>query len=314
MIGGETVRRGVLLLANPTAGGKIGSGEPLDPDEARLEPEALAGALRSRGLTVELHVLSEADDVGALARAAADDGRTVVVAGGDGTVAVAAVALLGRPDAALGVLATGSFNNIAHGFGVPTTLDAALDAIATAAPEPVDSGMVEAAGTQRPFFEAVGVGIETLGFLALAAADRRGWLAAAKILWRARRLRGRRLIVTVDGETHRARSMAVSVSNGPYHGPGLAVSPDADPGDGLLDVAIITGMGRLELLRHLLAVTRRQPRFEPRVERLRGRSVRIEGVRAQLPAHADGESIGATPLTARIQPGALRLLRPPVRD
>ena len=54
-----------------------------------------------------------------LARRAADDGRDVVVGGGDGTVAPVAAALLDHPEATLGILALGSFNNIARGLRRP---------------------------------------------------------------------------------------------------------------------------------------------------------------------------------------------------
>jgi diacylglycerol kinase family enzyme len=87
-------RRPILLLLNPTAGGKPGSGPGLHDDPERLRPDALAADLRSRGLDVALHELAEDDDAGDLARRAADEGRDVVVGGGDGTVSQVAAALL----------------------------------------------------------------------------------------------------------------------------------------------------------------------------------------------------------------------------
>jgi diacylglycerol kinase family enzyme len=37
--------------------------------------------------------------------------------------------------------------------------------------------------------------------------------------------------------------------------------------------------------------------------------VTIEGVRRALPAHADGTSIGVTPVTFEVRPKALRIFR-----
>ena len=69
-------RRPILLLVNPVAGGKIGSGPGLAANPADLEPDALAAALRARGLSVDLRPLEEEDDVTALAAtAAAASGR-----------------------------------------------------------------------------------------------------------------------------------------------------------------------------------------------------------------------------------------------
>src|SRR6187399_1185705 len=211
-------RRPVTLLVNPISGGKPGSGPPLDEDPSRLTSEALEAALRQRGLEVETHVLAEADDPAALARSAAAAGRDVVVAGGDGTVSLAASALVSEPKAALGILAMGSFNNMARGFDVPSTLDAALDAISVGKTTAMDCGWVVRDGEGgRPFFEAAGVGLDALGFLAVEIAGRRGWRAALRALWRGLRMRRTPMRITIDDRTYSTGSPAVTVSNGPYH-------------------------------------------------------------------------------------------------
>jgi len=303
-------RRPVLLIINPTAGSKPGSGPPLSDDPERLRPEALASALRATGLDVELHVLVDSDDAGALARKAADGGRDIVIGGGDGTVAPVASALLEHPEATLGILAMGSFNNIARGYGIPHELDAELEVIADGHAAAVDCGQVVGEDGGTPFFEAVGVGVDALGFLAVEIADRRGWLRGLRALWRGFRLRRTPMRVTIDGRAYRTGSPAVTVSNGPYHGLGFAISPDADSTDGRLDVVVFRGMSRLEVLRHFLTVARRRPRRDPRIVESRARRVTIEGTRRSLLAHADGESIGTTPVTLEVRRAALRLFRP----
>jgi diacylglycerol kinase (ATP) len=303
-------RRPLLLLINPTAGGKPGSGPGLHDDPGRLTPDALAGALRERGVEVEVRELGEDDDAGALARAAADEGRDVVVGGGDGTVSQVAAAMVGHPDATMGILALGSFNNMARGFGVPVELEPALEVIAAGSATAVDCGWVVQAGAEgRPFFEAAGVGIDAIGFLAVELAEKRGWLRGLRAVWRLLRYRRTPMRITIDGRSYRTGSPAVTVSNGPYHGMGFAISAEADPTDGLLDVAVFRGMSRLQVLRHYLAVARRRPRREPRIIGYRARRVSIEGIRRTLPAHADGVSIGTTPVTFEVRPGALRVFR-----
>ncbi|MEA2652628.1 MAG: hypothetical protein QOI85_2349 [Chloroflexota bacterium] len=301
-------RRPILLLVNPVAGGKPGSGPGLDDDPGRLHPDALVAALRERGIEVRLHVLGKDDDAGTLARAAADEGSDVVVAGGDGTVSLVAAALIHHPDATLGILAMGSFNNIARGFGIPVTLDAALDAIGAGSASHMDAGWV--VGEQgRPFFEAAGVGVDAIGFLAVEVAERRGWWRAFRALVRGLRLRKTPMRISLDEASYRTGSPAVTVSNGPYHGAGFAVSAEADPTDGLFDVAVFAGMSRLQVVGYFLAVARRQQRREPRIKQYRARQVTIEGTRRALPAHADGVSIGVTPVTFEVRPRALRLFR-----
>lgn len=304
-------RRPVLLLVNPVAGGKPGSGPGLAEDRALLTADALADALVRRGLEVAHRELAAGDDLAELARHAADTGHDVVVAGGDGTVAIAASALVGHRDAALGILAGGSYNNIAHGFGVPVVLEEALDAIGAGATMEVDAGwVVRERGEGRAFFEAAGVGVDAIGFLAVELYERRGWWRAARAVVRGLRMRRTPMRITIDDAVYRTASPAVIVSNGPYLGMGFAVAVDADPTDGLFDVTIFRGMSRWEVLRHLLAVARRRWRREPRISSYRARRVTVEGVRRTLPAHADGVTLGFTPVTFEVRPKALRLFRP----
>jgi diacylglycerol kinase (ATP) len=303
-------RRPVLLLVNPVSGGKPGSGPTLHADPERLRPEALEAALRERGIEVRLHALSEDDDAGALAQSAAYEGSDVVVAGGDGTVSGVAAAMIGTPEATLGILAMGSFNNMARGFGIPVTLDEALDVIGVGQSARMDAGWVVRDGDDgRPFFEAAGVGVDAVGFLAVELAERRGLWRAFRSLLRALRLRKTPMRITLDNTAYRTGSPAVTVSNGPYHGAGFVVSAEADPTDGLFDVAVFHGMNRFQVIRHFIGVARRKPRREPRIRQYRAQRVKIEGTRRALPAHADGVSIGFTPVTFEVRPGALRVFR-----
>jgi diacylglycerol kinase (ATP) len=302
--------RPILLLVNPAAGGKPGSRSGQHRDQERMRPDALAAGLRQRGRDVHLHALARGDDAGRVARTAADEGSDVVVAGGDGTVSKVAAALIGHPDAALGILPLGSFNNIAHGFGIPIGLDAALDVVGEGRTSQMDVGWVVRNGDHgRPFFEAAGVGLDAIGFLAIEIAGRRGWWRAWRALLRGLRLRKTPIRLTLDGTSYRTGSPAVTVSNGPYQGAGFVISPQADPTDGYLDVAVFVGMTRPEVIRHFLAVARRRPVREPRIRQYRTRRVTIAGTRRALPAHADGTSIGVTPVTLEVRPGALRVYR-----
>ena len=303
-------RRPVLLLVNPVAGGKPGSGPNLHENADRLRPDALEAALRERGIEVRCHEMAEDDDAGALASSAADAGEDVVVAGGDGTVSRVAAAMIGQPEATLGILAMGSFNNMARGFGIPVTLDEALDVIGAGKSAQVDAGwVVRDADEGRPFFEAAGVGVDAVGFLAVELAERRGIWRAARSMVRALRLRKTPMRITLDGTAYRTGSPAVTVSNGPFHGAGFVVSAEADPTDGVLDVAVFHGMNRLEVVLHFIGVARRKQRREPRIRQYRAARVTIEGTRRALPAHADGVSIGFTPVTFEVRPDALRVFR-----
>ncbi|HET6744832.1 MAG TPA: diacylglycerol kinase family protein [Candidatus Limnocylindria bacterium] len=309
-------RRPILLLVNPVSGGK-----PTAPGGAveRPEPEELRDALTRHDLSVELRLLEEGDDVGAIASAAVEAGQDVVAAGGDGTVRPAASALVGT-DGTLGIVPFGSWNNIARGCGIPDEPTAAIDVVGAGNSRLIDVGLAwHPTGVDGPspteappddatrFFEAAGIGLDAAAFGAAQVGERRGIFSALRSAWRALRKRRTAMLLTVDGHRYRTAAPAVTICNGPYHGMGFALAPEADPSDGMLDVVVFSGMTRFDVLRHFLAVARGRARHEPRVNRVTARHIQVAGVRRTLPVHADGESIGTTPVAFAVLPGGLRI-------
>lgn len=302
-------RRPIALLVNPVAGGKPASGPPLgDPEE--LTPTVLRDRLAAAGLEVELHELGPDDDAVALALAAAERGADVVVGGGDGTVGAVAGALT-RSDTTLGILAMGSFNNIARGIGLPDTIDEAVEVIVRGGVAEIDAGAATRGNDaeERLFFEGAGVGLDAVYFGAAQVATRRGLRRGIRAMWRALRWKRRRMVVELDGHSSVTSALVVTVSNGAYYGFGFTVAADADPTDGAFEVSIYRKMSKFDLIRHFLAVSRGREQYEPRIVRQRASRVGIRGLRRSLPAHADGQLIGTTPVEFVVLPGALRVFR-----
>jgi diacylglycerol kinase (ATP) len=255
-----------------------------------------------------------------LAGRSAGSGHDVVVAGGDGTVRPVASALVGT-DATLGIIPLGSWNNIARGCGVPDDAPAAVQQIAAGPVRRIDVGLARQPdadpqpGDLPPadaihFFEAAGVGLDAAGFGAARVGERRGLWFAVRSAVRALRRRRTAIRLELDGKLYRTAAPAVAICNGPYYGLGMAIAPEADPSDGMLDVVVFSGMSRADVIRHYLAVARGRPRREPRVKNLRARDLTIAGVHRTLPIHADGEPIGVTPLAISVMPGGLRIFGP----
>jgi diacylglycerol kinase (ATP) len=236
-----------------------------------------------------------------LAKSALADGFGVVlVAGGDGTVAPAAIALLGT-EATLGILPFGSFMNIAHGLGIPLKPIDAARVIAERKVRRSDVG--EVAG--KIFFETCGIGIDADIFGAARLAERGRWGPAFRRVARWATAKTHRVEITVDGKTERHRALQILIVNSPYYGWALPIVPNADMTDGLLDVAIFPRKGRLELIRWMAAIWRTgRPGRPPRL--LRGRVIEIASTEA-VPVHADGQIAGRLPVTVRCCEGALRV-------
>ncbi|MFC4851997.1 diacylglycerol/lipid kinase family protein [Actinophytocola glycyrrhizae] len=173
----------------------------------------------------------------------------VVVAGGDGSIGVAAMAAA-RAGVPLAVLATGTANDFANALGLPTDLETAcpLAADPAARTEPREIGLVG----ERPFVNAAAAGLSAvasrlatphkarLGALAYAFGAVRAGLTASHTPCR----------VLVDGESvfdGDAWQVVVAVS-GAFGGGSNIGGTRHD--DGRLDVAVVPAGSRFALVRH----------------------------------------------------------------
>ncbi|TME33142.1 MAG: hypothetical protein E6I66_04045 [Chloroflexi bacterium] len=218
-----------------------------------------------------------------LAKAALAEGfRVVLVAGGDGTVAPAAIALL-ETAVTLGILPFGSYMNIANGLGIPLKPIDAARVIAERKVKRSDVG--EVAG--KVFFETCGIGLDADAFGAARLAERGRWGPAFRRIVRWATAGSHRVEITVDGKTERHRVLQILIVNSPYYGWALPIVPNADMTDSM---ARIWHTGR--------------PGKPPRL--LRGKVIEIASSEA-VPVHADGQIAGRLPVTVRCCEGALRV-------
>ncbi|WP_342000822.1 diacylglycerol kinase [Microbacterium sp. LWH7-1.2] len=109
-------------------------------------------------------------------------------------------------------------------------------------------------------------------------------------------------------EEMRGDLVMATVGNGRTYGGGIPICPEADPADGLLDVVLVRPAGRLRLLRLLPRVYQGTHASVAEVSMRRVRSVRLSS--PGVTAYADGDPIGALPLTVDVAPGALTIFTP----
>ena len=238
---------------------------------------------------------------GDLAKAGVAEGfPVVIVAGGDGTVAPAATALLDTK-VTLGILPFGSFMNVTNGLGIPLEPIDAARVIAERKVKRADVG--EVAG--KIFFETCGIGLDADAFGAARLVERRRWGPAFRRVVRWATASPHRVEITVDGKAERYRVLQILLVNSPYYAWALPIVPNADMTDGVLDVAIFPRDGRLDLIRSLVDIWRSgRPGKPPRL--LRGKVIKIASSE-DVPVHADGQIAGRLPVTVRCCEGALRV-------
>lgn len=298
----------VVLLVNPAAR----SGARTGVVERTVE--------RLRAADVRTTVLSggSAEESSALLRTALDLGaQTVIVAGGDGTAALAIQELAGS-GAALGILPIGTGNDLATELGLrELDADAAADAVIAGTTRRIDLARVRRAdGVTRLFATVLASGFDSrvndlANSLRWPRGPRRYDIA---VLIEFLRLHPERFRLTIDLEDGAQEVidgplMMVSVGNGRTYGGGIPICPEARLDDGLLDLTVVRAAGRASLLRLLPRVYRGTHAASGLVvtRRVRGISLEADGVTA----YADGDPIGSLPLRVDVVPQALTVLAPP---
>ena len=287
-----------------------------------------AGGGRQEGLDIALGVLREDADVevavttnpgeldGVLHRAGC---RSIVVAGGDGSLHAVVSALHRRHELAqrtLGLVPLGTGNDFARALGIPLDPGEAAATLLSGKPRAMDlivdelGGVVvnsvhAGASAQASRYGArwkkrlgpYGIGILGYPIGAAIAAVRPPFV---------------RLRIEADGEVIADMDqhvLMVAVGNGTSVGGGTEVTPDADPEDGRLDVMVSLATGPLERLAYAWHL--RQAEHEERrdVVSIRAKQVTISGEDFFLAA--DGEISGPERRRSwHIEPGAYSLIAP----
>jgi len=292
------VAREVALIVNPSAGGGRA---------ARALP-AVEARLRALGVSLEVDATRSLAHARELATAGARGGRMVVTLGGDGMLGAVAGVLRHEPGAVLGVLPGGRGNDFARVVGIPLDPEAACDVIAGGVARPIDLGL---AG-DRPY-----IGIASVGFdseanrIANRAPARLGPLVYLYgALGALARWKPAGFTVEVDGERRAFSGWSVGACNSKAYGGGMYAAPDAELDDGQLDVVYMERTSKARFVGSVLPkVFKGEHVNEPSVHVLRGAEVRIDADRPFV-VYADGDPVGALPMTFRALPGALQVLLP----
>lgn len=235
----------------------------------------------------------------------------LVVVGGDG-MANLGINIVAQTELPLGIVPSGTGNDLADGLGIPTgdaeaAIDLLLEALARP-PRTIDAGVVRHGELSTWFGAVLSAGFDaTVNERANRMTRPRGRSRYVFALLRElATLHARPYRIIADGETIDTEAMLVSVANNRSLGGGMRIVPHADLSDGRLDLFVVTTMSRLRFLRLFPKVFAGEHTGLPEVS-FRGLStVRIEA--EGVIAYADGERVGPLPVEVSVVPGALRML------
>jgi len=291
------VARTIALLTNPTSGKGRG----------RRTAAIALPRLTEAGFDVQQLAGRDADEALDLARKAVADGvENLVVVGGDGMVHVA-VQALACTGTNLGVIPAGTGNDVARYLGIPRAdTQLAADVVVGSRVRTID--LARTSGTY--FVTVLASGFDSkVNERANAMSWPRGQSRySLATLAELRVFEPLPYVIELDGVERRLDAMLVAVGNGESFGGGLRITHGASLDDGLLDVVIIGPMSKARLVRVYPMLFSGKHVGIPEYEHHRVRSVTVAA--PGISAYADGERIGALPLTVDVVPRALRVLVP----
>jgi diacylglycerol kinase (ATP) len=272
--------RRAKLIFNATAG---------RPEQSPRQLAEILTGLRSRQISPEVFLVRPNSRVGAVVQNAVSRGiGLVVVAGGDGTIDSVAGAMAGS-SATLGIIPTGTRNNLALSLGIPSDIADAVRIICEGRRLKIDVGNVRSGRSSRWFLEGTTLGL--LSDLYPLADDIPS-----------------RLRVVLDGRDRlKLTAHMVLIANMPYLGPHFQVAPDISFNDGLLDVLVYSEMTQMDLIAYTMQAIAGATAEDARIKHYRVQRLTVHSDPPML-VLADGVPVGQGPLTALVRPHALSVM------
>lgn len=284
--------------------------------DVQSKPESILAAFAALGVTCTLKRIEKGARIEAETRSAMAEGfKTIVAAGGDGTICAVASVLKGS-ETVMGILPLGTFNYFARSLDLPMEMEAAAKVIVAAETRPLRIARIN---------DSVFLNNASLGAYPAILETREGiykrwgrsriaaYWAVIKTLATVRP--PLRLRITVDGQTRLVRSPLVFVVNNAYQLTQLHVVGADRIEDGKLVVFIAPDANRFEMIRMAAVIALGRGLPERKFDVLSGADILIEntgrpaGHRMTIARDGERERL-AGPYRLQVVENALHVLVP----
>ncbi len=294
-------RKRVKLIFNPTSG--TANASPVQLMDIIKEMQAWK-------LMPEVFLLQPDSDLPGMVKDTLAQGIHLFVAcGGDGTISAVAKSIAGLP-ATLGVIPTGSQNNIALSLHIPVDIPAAIAILRTGSRVKTDIGLVTCGGVQTPFLEVCSVGLMSSLFpsgddIQHGHLEKIGDFLATLVTSAPSKIR----LVLEGGQEINRMGHVVLISNMPYVGRHYQVGDAAAFKDGLLDVLFFADLSKIDLLGCAFKGTKICDMEDARIQHFHVRRVDVDA-HPSMPVMADGMALKEGPVHIEMQHRALAVMMP----
>jgi YegS/Rv2252/BmrU family lipid kinase len=300
-----------LVIVNPNAGNGRG----------KKDWEKISDLLTKAGLSFTVRFTERKNHAIEITHKAIGDGfRKIITVGGDGTLnEVVNGAFMNNSfrttDIILSMIPVGTGNDWGRMFGIPHDYKKAVQIISENKTLLHDIGLISYfSGREkrnRYFINIAGLGFESVVVEKTNLQKDKGHggklIYFYNLLTSLLAYRNTKAEIIIDDEITHADVFSLNVGNGRYCGGGMRQTPRALPDDGLLDVTIINGMGKFEIIRNLKILYDGTILRHPKIDGYKCKHIKVSS-KAIMLAEADGESLGHTPAEFSIIPEAINII------
>lgn len=300
-----------LVIVNPNAGNGKG----------KKDWDKIAALLKKEGLPFTVRFTERKGHAILFTQEGITTGfRKIITVGGDGTLnevvnGVFSTASCPTNDISLALIPLGTGNDWGRMFGIPLDYEKAIKIISEDKQLVHDIGLVSFFnGTEkknRYFINIAGLGFESVVVRRTNIQKDKG--RSGKLIYFYNLLmsllsyKNTKAEVVIDGEKINTDVFSINVGNGRYCGGGMRQTPNALPDDGLLDVTIINGMGKFEIIRNLKILYDGTILKHPKIDGYKCKNLKVSSD-SIIYTEADGESLGHTPVEFSIIPASINIV------
>lgn len=263
--------------------------------------------LQKHNIAPEVYHFDDIEIIRTAIRRAKKDGTELILAsGGDGTVDAVAAEIAGS-ELTLGIIPTGTANNLALNLKIPRSISEAVSVLRNGTKVTVDLGLVESGGQKRYFLELVTFGILADIFPSTDQLRRGDFSRAGEFVTTFASSNPSLVTLELDKkETVSVAAYSVVVANMPYIGRNFRLDRKVSFRDSKLDVFVFTELSKISLVSYAM----RYLSGEENDETVKHYSVHEMKMSAQpdMGTAADGQIMPAGNVKIKVKPEALNVM------
>ena len=286
------------LIFNP------GSGQPGESPQQLVN---ILSEMQNQHIQPEVYITQPESKLEEVVNAAIKSGiKLIVVAGGDGTIDSVVGAMVGK-DITLGVIPTGTRNNVAFNLGINGDIASSVALLRQGHRMKIDVGRVHCGHARRWFLEGVATGLLS-DLYPMADGIQHGDLAqiggllSTLISATPSNLR----IKVNDEKSFDATTHMMLIANMAFIGPHFQVSPDVSFRDSQLDVFLFSDMSKLSMITYVVLSPEGLPQ-DAGHKLYRAKHIRVVSD-PQMSVLADGVLMGQGAFSVQIHPRTLNVM------